>query len=260
VSIQVASTSAALEVFHLSPVEIHFLWWFIQGSIMNPSTRERLRKAWGLCERHSWGWMVVEAAFRSGYMHGPAVLYEDLMGLAVAAFEMHGPVQHGRLGRRLRLKGPCLMCEEGYGFESKGFVKEEVVRQGRDLRELQILAGSCQQYWRMAVCGRCAGTVSAQRCRKHLLEDRSQGLVDNIPNHRSLVIYLSQHLFKYARSFQFEFRGTRTEEDAAALISAVGWCSGWTILLSIMDEKTAAAVQDRPQATELAINEERRLI
>jgi hypothetical protein len=37
--------------------EIRFLWWFIQGSTMNPSTRDRLRKAWRLCERHAWLWM-----------------------------------------------------------------------------------------------------------------------------------------------------------------------------------------------------------
>ncbi len=74
--------------------------------------------------------MVVEAAFRSGYMHGPAVLYEDVMGLAMAAFEMHGPGQYGRLRRRLRQKGPCLMCEEGYGHESKGFVKKKSYSKG----------------------------------------------------------------------------------------------------------------------------------
>jgi hypothetical protein len=245
-------------VFLLSPGEIHFLWWFIQGSIMNPSTRDRLRKAWGLCERHAWGWMVVEAAFRGGYMHGPAVLYEDLMGLAVAVFEMQGPIQHGRLRRRLRRKGLCLMCEEGYGSESKGFVKEEVAQRGRDLRELQILARRTRQHWRRTVCGRCAGTISATRCRRHLIEDQAQGATDDISGHRSLVLYLSHHLLTYARSFQFEFHGTHTEEDEAALIGAVGWCSGWTTLLSILDEKTVA-VHEQAHAMALATTEERRL-
>lgn len=39
----------------LSGGEIHYLWWFIQGSIMNPDTRYKLRDSWGLCERHAWG-------------------------------------------------------------------------------------------------------------------------------------------------------------------------------------------------------------
>jgi hypothetical protein len=54
----------------LSNGEINFLWWFIQGSIMSPSTRDRLWKTWGMCERHTWGFISVEAAFRQGYMMG----------------------------------------------------------------------------------------------------------------------------------------------------------------------------------------------
>jgi hypothetical protein len=41
--------------WQLSEGEIHFHYWFIQGSIMIPETRCRLRRAWGLCERHAWG-------------------------------------------------------------------------------------------------------------------------------------------------------------------------------------------------------------
>jgi hypothetical protein len=241
----------------LSPGEIHFLWWFIQGSIMNPSTRERLRKAWGLCDRHAWGWMVVEAAFRSGYMHGPAVLYEDLMGLAMVVFEMRGPIQRERLRRSLRLKRPCLMCEEGYGSRTKGFVRKKIVQQGRNLSELQLLARRTQQYWLKAVCGRCAGTVSTQRCRTHLIEDISRGLTE-VSEHRALVLYLSRHLFTYARSFQFEFHGTHTEEDEAALISAVGWCSGWASLLSITCDATKV-VKEQAHTMPSAIIEERKL-
>jgi hypothetical protein len=232
----IVSKSSVPEPFQLSPGEIHFLWWFIQGSIMNPSTRHRMRKAWGFCERHAWGWMAVEAAFRSGYMHGPAVLYEDVMGLASTAFKMHGPAQHGRLKRRLRQKGPCLMCEEEYGPDSTGFVKKKIVQQGRDLSELLGLARRTEPHWRKSVCGTCAGTASNRRCREHLIEDESMGLADDIPAHSALVNYISAHLVKYARSFQFQYKGSQTEEDTAALISAVGWCSGWGLFLSIMNE------------------------
>ncbi len=228
-------------LFELSPGEIHFLWCFIQGSIMTPSTRNRLRKAWGFCERHAWGWISVEAAFRSGYMHGPAIMYEDLMGLALRAFQMHGPVQRGRLRRRLRQRGPCLMCEEGYGPASTGFVKQQIVDQGRNLVELKRMAQTTRRYWQKAVCGRCSGTGSTQRCRRHFIEDESLRLNGGVTDHRSLVTYVSDHLVRYARSFQFEFRGSGTEEDIAALLSAIGWCSGWRTFLAITGETNATA-------------------
>jgi hypothetical protein len=219
----------------LSPGEIHFIWWFIQGSIMSPSTRERLRKAWGMCERHAWGWMQVEAAFRSGYMHGPAILYEDVMERASAACEMHGPMQHGRLRWRLREKGSCLMCEEGYGPKSRGFVSSRVVRQGRDFSALQSLARRTQPFWKNAVCGICSGKNSQARCRRHLIEHPLRGPIHDMSSAWDLVPQISRHLVRYARSFQFEFRGAHTLDDEAALISAVGWCSGWKPLLSIVD-------------------------
>lgn len=235
-----AHTAASIlpEPFRLSPGEVHFLWWFIQGSIMTPSTRERLRKAWGMCERHAWGWMIVEAAFRSGYMHGPAVLYEDVMGQASAAFKMQGPIQAGRLKRRLRAKGPCLMCEEGYGPQSKGFVKPEIVARGRDLIEIRALARITFPYWRKTVCGICSGDGSQVRCRNHLVWSASHDRPGELSASRELVSYIDQHMIDYARSFQFEFRGTNTLEDTAALISALGWCSGWRLFLSIVESPT----------------------
>ncbi len=231
-------TSAVPERFELSPGEIHFLWWFIQGSIMNPSTRERLRKAWGMCERHAWGWMVVEAAFRSGYMHGPAVLYEDVMRQAFTVFGLHGLMQYERLKRRLRAKGACLMCEEGYGANSHWFVKPQLVVQGRNLSEFRTLAKRTFPYWQESVCGICAGTGVEQRCRKHFIEEDDQK--DYLSKSRALVNNIFDHLVNYARASQFEYHGTQTEEDMASLISAVGWCCGWGILLSIMGQEDSA--------------------
>lgn len=225
--------------FELSPGEIHFLWWFIQGSIMNPSTRHRLRNAWGLCERHAWGWLSVEAAFRQGYLHGPAVLYEELMGLALSAFDLVGPFQYPRLMRRLRERGPCLMCEEGYGVHSKGFVKPEVVEKGRNLKWLLELAQRTRPYWTPMICGKCSGNGSLVRCRKHLVEDEASRFPGVVRPARNLVAYLTHHLVRYAQSFRFEFRGTQTQEDEAALVSAIGWCSGWGAFLTIMKETSS---------------------
>jgi len=202
---------------------------------MNPSTRDRLRKGWGMCERHAWGWIVIESAFRSGYMHGPALLYQDIMGLALKAFRMNGPMRYGRLRKKFLQNGPCLMCEEGFGPDTQGIVRASVIEQGRDLREFQSLARRTSRYWKWAICGKCSGDSKPTRCRKHLLEDESARLHDFLTTHTALVSYIVRHLNRYARSFQFEFKGTQTVEDEAALISAVGWLSGWTLFLSIID-------------------------
>ena len=55
--------SSDVSRIQLSDGEIHYLYWFIQGSIMVPNIRRRLRRAWGFCERHAWGYILVEAAF-----------------------------------------------------------------------------------------------------------------------------------------------------------------------------------------------------
>ncbi len=234
------------EILQLSPGEIHFLWWFIQGSIMNPSTRTRLRRAWGMCQRHSWGWMVVEAAFRNAYMHGPAVLYEDLMVSAARLFKVRGPGQLGRIARRLREKHPCLMCEEGYNSASKGFVKPHIVKQGRDLTQFRLLAARTQAFWGNRVCGSCTNTDSPLRCRIHLIAELSSGHASDIAFHRDALVNIVERIRRYARSFQFEFQGTRTYEDEAALIEAVAWCCGWETffaLLSISEEESANPVR-----------------
>jgi len=218
----------------LSDGEIHYLWWFIQGSIMTPSTRKRLWDGWGMCERHTWGFISVDAAFRNGYMHGPAVLYEDLMNRARSALVVRGCMQAWRSMRNIRDKGPCLMCEMNYGPHSKGAIEAHRVRKGRDVSELQALARRTTPYWRKALCGRCAGNDSAKRCRRHLIEEISRGMVSDLSPHASHIGSIARHIERYARSFRHGYHGTATDEDTAALISAVGWCSGWKTFLSIV--------------------------
>jgi hypothetical protein len=216
----------------LSDGEIHYLYWFIQGSIMDPDIRQRLRRAWGFCERHAWGYILVEAAFYRGYMHGASLLYEDLLTPALSAFHLKGPFKCWRFQKSLLPKGPCPMCEMGFGPHSKGIVRPELIERGRDITELGALARKTETYWEKTICGRCARDGSGQRCRRHLIEDVSSGWSDTLSAHAALVEYIFYHLSRYHRSFRLEFQGTETEEDMAALISAVGWCSGWESFLS----------------------------
>lgn len=219
----------------LSPGEVHFLWWFIQGSIMELETRLRLRRAWGMCERHSVAALSAEAAFRHSYLHGPAILYADLMDRAARAFETAGPLAGPRLARRLRLRGPCLMCELELGPNSPGgFIPDERFAEGRDLSQMRSFMAESEPHWRGAVCGICACTASAVRCRAHLLFDLERDPAIELAPHRALVSQIAAHVDRYHVSFRWERRGTATAEDRAALVSALGWCSGWNALLCVL--------------------------
>ena len=48
----------------LSDGEVHYLYGFIQGSIMIPETHFAIHRGWGFCERHAWGAFAVELCFR----------------------------------------------------------------------------------------------------------------------------------------------------------------------------------------------------
>jgi len=218
----------------LSPGEVHYLWWFIQGSIMQPETRRHLCLAWGMCQRHGFGALAAEAAFRHSYLHGQAVLYEDLMERARRAFDVAGPLAGARLARRLRARARCTMCEQGYGPHSQSFIAPGRVDKGRDLSQIRAFLSASRRYWRETVCGRCAASGAQTRCRVHLLEElRSDPSLDLEP-HRALIDSISRHLQRYSASFQWELRGTDTAQDRAALVSAAGWCSGWGALLAIV--------------------------
>ena len=223
----------------LSDGEIHFLYWFIQGSIMVPDIRRELRRAWGFCERHAWSYVFVEAAFYRGYMHGAALLYEDLLAPALSNFRVQGPLKNRRIARNLGSRGPCPLCEAGLGPQSEGMARPELIERGRDFGELCALARRTEVYWEKTICGRCAKNDSPHRCRTHLIADAMAGLIDTLSTHRALVEYVFCHLSRYHRSFRLEFQGTETEEDMAALISAVGWCSGWGIFLSTFPKMNA---------------------
>ncbi len=212
----------------LSGDEVHFLWTFIQGSIMIPETRATLRRHWGMCGRHSLGFIAVEAAFRHAFLHGPAILYEDLMDRACRALAARGPLSAPWIVHRLRETGPCLMCELGYGPgpASSRYAPEGVVERGRDLSQIRAFAGATVSWWRATVCGRCAGDGRRARCRAHLRQDLLRGVADPAEQ-RALVVRIAEHLRRYSRSFRWEDRGTETAEDRAALVSAAGWCSGW---------------------------------
>ncbi len=219
----------------LSDAEIHYLWHFIDGSIMDPDTRRRLRRAWGLCQRHAYGFLVMEAAYR-GWLHGAAILYADLMDQAARAVG-RGYGLPAVLRHRLRDQGPCMLCEMGYGPGQRARAEEALLAPGRNTVQLHRFAQATRRHWQRCICGVCAGDPSLpNRCRGHLRTDAGEDFVTDV----RLIAYLQMHMQKFQRSFRWEERGSDTAEDRAALIAAVGWCSGWQELLPRLEWQTRA--------------------
>ncbi|WP_432263621.1 hypothetical protein [Cupriavidus sp. TMH.W2] len=215
----------------LSGREINFLWWFIQGSIMDAEVRRALRRAWGFCPRHMAGWLLVEAAFRGHYLHGPAVLFDDLMGRAASANVDVGPMARRRLVHQLRAYQPCYLCGMGLSSSSHGYVPESRLEQGRNCQPWCDFMGETYAYWQPHVCGICAGSSAIARCRQHLCADLSKANVTGFTANRQLIQEIARHVHCYNQSFSWEHRGNDRVEDRAALVSAAGWCSGWQALL-----------------------------
>lgn len=218
----------------LSDGEIHFLYWFIQGSIMVPETRWRLRRAWGMCERHAWGVVAVEASYRHGFMHGPALFYHNLLERGHAAFDLAGPFKPQRVAWHLRPTGPCMMCDMGYGPATPGAASPDLIECGRDLEYLRAFAEETRAHWKQTACGRCLGDGSLARCRVHLREDASCGDALDPAAHRALLERTFERLSAYAKSSVWGYRHLESEEGRAALITTIGWCSGWRPLIRLV--------------------------
>lgn len=229
----------------LSDGELHYVWWYIQGSVMEPGVRWRLRRAWGMCQRHAWGALAAEAAFRHNYLHGPALLYQDLLDRGVRAFDLKGPWPEQRIARRLRTRAPCLMCDMGLGHSSRSGRDPARFAHGRDLAMVREFAEATREHWRDTVCGTCAGGGATSRCRPHLLEELRDGRARHLALQQALLAEILHRLAAYSRSFRWECRNTETDRDRGALLSAVGWCSGWGSGLALLGERPAEGARDK---------------
>lgn len=219
----------------LSNGEVNFLWWFIQGSIADAEVRHGLWRGWGMCERHALGWLCVEAAFRHGYLHGPAIVYAELMARACDALARSGPLNRRRTAAALRTQARCHMCELGYGPASPGHAPPARVLIGRDPAPLREFVAACRSEWTRFVCGRCVGSAVSARCRVHLLDELTRGVARDPDEQRAMVQAIAAGADRFQASFRWERRGSDTPADRGAFVAAVGWCSGWRALADMLE-------------------------
>ncbi len=217
--------------------EIHYLWWYMQGSIMDLDVRHWMHEAWGFCERHAWLALMIESSFRHTFLMGPAIVYEDILGRAVKQMRIRGPMKNFQILAGLREKRKCMICDMGWqNVHSK--IPHDRLKRGKDASHLRHFALNTRAYWEKNVCGICSGTRDWPRCRVHLLQDASTKQTLDFKKHRDMLRGLHHHVINYSEGFRWEKRGTSTVEDAAALIAAVGWCSGWKPLLNLVGMET----------------------
>jgi hypothetical protein len=212
----------------LSAGESQALYPLIQSNFTSVYTWRRLWHAWGLCQRHACGLIATDAAFRN---HSTALLYADLLQRAQHAMQVDGPLRAWRLAWRLRDQEPCLLCEAGVGPHSHNAAAPALPAHATDLSAARAFAAHTRPFWQETICGRCLGTCAEPRCRLHLRADLRKGASIDLSRQQRLVATISHRAGVHARAFRWDARGSETESDQAAVISAVGWCSGWKALL-----------------------------
>jgi hypothetical protein len=214
--------------------EIHFLWWFIQGSIMTPETRNAVLRGFGFCERHAWAHLRVEMAFRKRHFLGPVILYRALAEKSVQTFRARPHIALGSPLRHLQAAGPCFLCALNVDHAAAGAAPPMRLARGRDSSGLRAFAARLAEHWQPKVCAICADERnSASRCRPHLLADLKSHRAVDLSWQQDTLEELSARLARYEKSFAAG-ADEPIDQDRAVLISAAGWCSGWRPLLALL--------------------------
>lgn len=235
----------------LDPAEVSMLWSFVHGDIMIGGIREQLRRALGLCARHTWGYFVTEVEL---WLYGPAprgghlpfdvgVLYQDLLTDVIGKISSaRSPSRHG-LRSALSPKGPCRICADlstpgdGVPLGYAGSNADALAEEAAELTYTKAWLLRTQEHWTAWVCPACtlpdspSNAVSAL-CRNHLAR------FDAIAPEEvaAIVSHLDDARRRLYRSVDSMTQGGRqaTTADDAAVIETLGWFAGWEFPLSVI--------------------------
>jgi hypothetical protein len=204
---------------------------------MIPETWSALLRAYGFCERHSWIHLSVEMSFRDQHVLGPTIIYEALIDKALHAISGSPLLGTLSVSRRLRAIDRCMLCKLNIADSSPGASPRNRLDKARDNRQLRTFASRLKPLWSGTVCAACEGRESSGiariACRRHLLAEMHATRPVDLSGQRNLLHDVYDRVTRYQRSL-LAGGPAAGERDRAALITAIGWCSGWRPLLALL--------------------------
>jgi hypothetical protein len=217
----------------ISDGEANCILGFIHDGSIAAEPWHRLMGAWGYCERHAWASLAVEMSALEGFVSRSAFLYFDLLRQAVAILARQTSRNQRAAAKRLAERNPCMLCE--INPRRRGWLSDAELAEAKDQTRLRRFAESLAPLWQGNCCPQCIGAESRGRlCRRHLeAAIRAKQSVSLDDDYRYLLSLLP-HVENYARSFMWGYRDSDSPEDRAALLSAIGWCSGWSSLAALV--------------------------
>jgi len=236
----------------LQPEEVSLLWSFIHGDIMIGGIREHLRRALGLCPRHTWGYFVTEVEL---WLYGPAprgghipfdvgILYQDLLADAITKISSAHATSRRGLRAPLTPKASCRICADlaipsqtmplGYA----GSNAEELAAEAGELTYTTAWLLRTEDAWRERVCPQCAApqvqdhlTTPALLCRPHL------ALLESVTpeDAQAIASRLDEMRRRLYRSVASMTQGAEpaTVDEDAAVVETLGWFAGWQFPLAL---------------------------
>jgi hypothetical protein len=206
-----------------STVEVKQLWWFLDGAIMSPFTRERLAAAWGFCPRHTWAYLIAECELRL-MPRGVLILYEDLAGRAATT------LKERRWRAHLRATDICFTCEY-LNLGDRDRIEPIWVRDAecvnRMVRTAQLVALD-REHWEPRTCPKCLGGAGPL-CRRHLLaaEDTDGSISKADRDEVAATLTNARRRMDKTLNAICWPRKPVQPGGWSALIEVLGWFAGW---------------------------------
>jgi hypothetical protein len=217
--------------FQLSIREVKQLWWWQRdGAIMTPQIRGQLRRAFGLCPRHTWAHFAAECELRDRPF-STAILYRDLICWAAQSLQQaprrrSSPPPITALQTRERC-ATCQWLASSTAPEDLGFA-ERLQRVNR-LERTRGYLEECRRLWTARSCPHCLdgdGLV----CRPHLLAADPTSIDEDAC--AAALLELGERVGTLVATMTLGGPVARAQ-DRAALVEALGWCTGWALVQQV---------------------------
>jgi putative (di)nucleoside polyphosphate hydrolase len=210
--------------------EVNFIEGFTHDGSIGAECGLQLMGYWGYCERHAWVSLAVEMAMLHGFCSRSASLYVDILQQTSRA--LAGSNQRA-VAKQLRESGSCMICNANPTW--RGLLSTAELSEAKDPARLRSFVEGSAPFWRSDCCPRCiSGLTGGHLCRRHMIEAINERMSLDLKHEREYLLNVLARLENYAWSFSWGFRGIDGPEDRAAIISAIGWCSGWSSLAALL--------------------------